>query len=585
MAFGGTGRPENRFKVNRALLPVKAHYFLFMAALSAALPFRTVFCKQLGVSATAVGVIFTAVPFTKLIANPIIGAILDYFKRFRLSLTLIMIIVATSHLAMVFVPPRAAKMYSPFITTANLSCGSRIDPKVTFPCPTMFDSCFVKSEIKSCSFVCEACIAYPSVSANQQYWNNQVCSTECDSNKLFQLTFDVLLKSSEKETSNIKVINESVNFSRTFEKGDTASLPCPCNGELQCFSGGCARHLNECAVSCDGEVFAEEKDDEVFISMQFWVLLVLMCISSVAFSAVMFIMDAATYEILNDKPHKYGEQRLWGTAGWGLGALAGGYLNQLVTGNSTEIDYSPGFYLLVALSMLDLLPLMKMEVHNVNYSSNILVDVGKLFCKLPVLFNIIMVYFIGVLSGLIWNYQFWFMEEIGSSQLLLGLSQTVECFLAEIPCFLIAGWVIKMVGHWNCMSITLICFGFRYLCFAYMKDPWLTLPVGLLHGPTFGLFYSSMTMYAKTEAPPGTEATVQALLSVAFEGVGAATGSILGGIGFDTIGSRTTFLYATASSFGLLILNVAIHLILLRKQKSDSSSKNVEEASSDMIPI
>ncbi|KFM80166.1 Major facilitator superfamily domain-containing protein 6-B, partial [Stegodyphus mimosarum] len=109
-----------------------------------------------------------------------------------------------------------------------------------------------------------------------------------------------------------------------------------------------------------------------------------------------------------------------------------------------------------------------------------------------------------------------------------------------------------------------------------MRDPWLTLPVALLHGPTFGIFYASMTMYGKTEAPPGTEASVQALLAVAFEGVGAGIGSILGGIGFDKFGSRNTFLYAAVASFILLMLNLFAHLLLLRTEKYKEPERTME---------
>ncbi|GBO27361.1 hypothetical protein AVEN_152229-1 [Araneus ventricosus] len=192
-----------------------------------------------------------------------------------------------------------------------------------------------------------------------------------------------------------------------------------------------------------------------------------------------------------------------------------------------------------------------------------------------------MVYTIGVLSGLLWNYQFWFMEEIGASQVLLGLSQTVECLVAEVPCFLISGWVVRKIGYVNCNSLTLFCFGLRYLCFFFMWDPWMTLPVGLLNGPTFGIFFASMTMYGKTEAPPGTEATVQSLLAMSFEGVGAGTGSILGGIGIDKFGSRNTFLISSIVSFVLFVVNVLLHIFVLRRrvkepfEKSKSSSKGI----------
>ena len=46
------------------------------------------------------------------------------------------------------------------------------------------------------------------------------------------------------------------------------------------------------------------------------------------------------------------------------------------------------------------------------------------------------------------------------------------------------------------------------------------LPIEVLQGLTYGLFYSTMATYASVVALPGTEATMQAMVSAAFEGLG-----------------------------------------------------------------
>ena len=42
----------------------------------------------------------------------------------------------------------------------------------------------------------------------------------------------------------------------------------------------------------------------------------------------------------------------------------------------------------------------------------------------------------------------------------------------------------------------------------------------LLHGITFGVFYSVMATYASVLSPPGSAATVQGIFGAAFEGFG-----------------------------------------------------------------
>ncbi|CAL1299104.1 unnamed protein product [Larinioides sclopetarius] len=632
-------------KIDTLLLPMKIHYFLFMGALACALPFRTVFVKQLGISATAVGVIFLAIPFFKILTNPLFGLLVDHFKKFRLTIAILMLVVAVTHVAMVFIPP--------LVTSENLELNAEnLQTVVEYVCPlhnhrpyiNMYNefqtesdgnaphvSCEVKcqkaswqiseltEEYESCdknisgvfmvnfkirNYRFEFLIANESYvrlrnstrklvrinEGNMKSWHKfrkvdcpekQNCFIHTDRNWAKNAKNDFNLTNNMENQELSFNTKKELNFSS--EANDTKHYftfiaenlymiqslnnysDCLCKQRLSCVT-------TKCNYLMDQELIPA--NEEEFLSYQFWSLFFLIAISSTFFCAVLFLIDAMCYEMLGNRKEDYGLQRLWGTIGWGIGALVGGYINQLISPDPTNIDYSLSFYLLGVLIIIDLIPIYKLQIDDVKYSSNICKDIYSLLSKTDIVINIIIVYTIGVLSGLLWNYQFWFMEEIGASQVLLGLSQTVECLVAEVPCLLISGWVVRKIGYVNCNSLTLFCFGLRYLFFGFMRDPWMTLPVGLLNGPTFGIFFASMTMYGKTQAPPGTEATVQSLLAMSFEGVGAGTGSILGGIGFDKFGSRNTFLISSIVSFVLFIINVLLHIFVLRRRVKEPSKKS-----------
>lgn len=59
------------------------------------------------------------------------------------------------------------------------------------------------------------------------------------------------------------------------------------------------------------------------------------------------------------------------------------------------------------------------------------------------------------------------------------------------------------------MSLVLFTFGVRFLLYSVLKNPWLVLPIELMNGITFGIFYATMASYANIISPPGTEATIQ----------------------------------------------------------------------------
>jgi len=100
---------------------------------------------------------------------------------------------------------------------------------------------------------------------------------------------------------------------------------------------------------------------------------------------------------------------------------------------------------------------------------------------------------------------------------------------------------LKRLGHVNAMTMVLIMFGMRFLIYSFIDNPWLVLPVELLNGVTFGLFYATMTSYASVIAPPGTATTIQGLVGGLFEGFGVAAGSFFGGLLFHNYGGATTY--------------------------------------------
>lgn len=635
-------------KVNRRLLPIKFHYFLFWTALACALPFRTVFAKHLGISATALGVIYLVIPFIKIATNPLFGFLLDYFKRFRLTLSVIMLLVSLCHVVMVFIPPRTLKS----VIRTNIT-GDDFQLKVSYLClndnglsfcdPTFLihneyrvshDPTISKSKI-TCDVKCSS-------SRNRSISN---AGRQCREKMNFEFNYLVSNISScdtdiKMQSGQLKVFSEddsvvvALNITRTTDLKSWILSPNNCSVELekritflpmsvrQRFAIGnqsgedtletyvandvhnalqenldlnSGRYFalseypvlqlktllgekNHVASSCGLEFACQTKEcffnpeqitakESEYLSVQFWSLFMLIEVSSVALSVVIFLTDTICYELLQDRQEKYGQQRFWGTLGWGTGALVGGYINEIFTSESGEIDYTFSFCLSGVLAVIDLTAMCQLKVKDLKYSSNIWKDVCCLFTKMNIVYNILIVYFIGIFSGFIWHYQFWFMEEIGSSQVLLGLSQTFEAMF-EIPCFIVSGWIIRTFGHDHCNSITLLCLALRYLSFFFMYDPWWMLASAILHGPTFGLFYASLTMHAKKIAPPGTEATVQSLLCLFFEGIGVATGSILGGMGLDYFGSRKSFLYAAVLNFMVLFINILMSIYLKKSTKN-----------------
>ena len=61
------------------------------------------------------------------------------------------------------------------------------------------------------------------------------------------------------------------------------------------------------------------------IQNNLWIILISMLISDATYAPCSVLADAAVVNSLSDST-KYGQVRMWGTAGWGITALGGGYM-------------------------------------------------------------------------------------------------------------------------------------------------------------------------------------------------------------------------------------------------------------------
>lgn len=91
---------------------------------------------------------------------------------------------------------------------------------------------------------------------------------------------------------------------------------------------------------------------------------------------------------------------------------------------------------------------------------------------------------------------------------LQGLAQGVQCFGGEIPFYFCSGWIIRKLGHRNCMSLVLGSMAIRMYLYTVIWNPVWIILIELLNGISFALGYSVMMSYAKIIAPPDTINTI-----------------------------------------------------------------------------
>jgi MFS family permease len=179
------------------------------------------------------------------------------------------------------------------------------------------------------------------------------------------------------------------------------------------------------------------------------------------------------------------------------------------------------------------------KIKNKNFSQKL----GLLLSSPEALLFFATVTVMGYAVGTIESFLFLFLEDLGGSETLMGLTLTVTC-IAETLIFYYASNIMQYFGLDGCFHLCFIAFLVRlgsYATLSHWKTPWAVLPVELLHGITFGLTWSAGTAKSALIAPAGLEATTQSAFQGFMFGLGYGTGGFMAGRKYNLNGPEAVF--------------------------------------------
>ncbi|KAG9508634.1 hypothetical protein GZH46_02864 [Fragariocoptes setiger] len=192
----------------------------------------------------------------------------------------------------------------------------------------------------------------------------------------------------------------------------------------------------------------------------------------------------------------------------------------------------------------------------------------------------------GTFISMQWSYFFLYLEKIYGTnfEFTSGLSMVGQSMLGELPFFILSRKFIECLGRSVTLSVSFMTIGLRYLLYIYLlpnSNVYYVLATEWLQGPNFGLFYVVMTEVGaeysecnhilsqlvgsghienNNETIEATrsalKATMQALVSACYEGLGIGIGSIIGGAIIDSYGFPTLWSVTAYLSIGVGILNM-----------------------------
>jgi PPP family 3-phenylpropionic acid transporter len=248
----------------------------------------------------------------------------------------------------------------------------------------------------------------------------------------------------------------------------------------------------------------------------------------------------------------YGRMRLWGSVGYVLAALVGGAL--LSGGIASTAGVLPPLTMWLALGGT-FLATLKLRGPGEEAVRPRATDVRALLAE-PRLRILLIV---GVLHWMCMApYNVYFgilLDGLGLPPFAWGLS-FAGGVVAEM---LVLLWFHHLKPRFELDTLLAVAFGasaLRWLAVATVRVPWLLVALQVLHGLTFGLFWSAAIAFIADAVPPALRATGQALLVVAIN-LGSAVGYPLTGRVFDAAGPRALFLLAAVGELAPLAVVLA----------------------------
>lgn len=255
------------------------------------------------------------------------------------------------------------------------------------------------------------------------------------------------------------------------------------------------------------------------LNVGFIELIAVTFIMALFYNTLQPVLDSMALQIAKHNPKfSYGTLRFYGAAGYSFTAIITGQFIDAV--NITAIFIVSAITMLLAFFFSFWLPDEKNENEQVGAYNN----VWGVIKNPQLLFLLTCVFLVSVGATSIWNFYSAYLKENGASDSLVGYGLSFQG-LCELPIFYFSARIILKLGLKTTLLITALATVLRLLLYYFIKIPVATIPVELLHGLSWSLFWVACVEYVNKLVNERWQATGQSLLYAAYFGAGAIAGN------------------------------------------------------------
>jgi PPP family 3-phenylpropionic acid transporter len=244
-------------------------------------------------------------------------------------------------------------------------------------------------------------------------------------------------------------------------------------------------------------------------------LIAVTVVMSLFYNTIQPVLDSMALQIAKrDSKFSYGTLRFFGAAGFAFTTIITGQVIDAVDITVIFIVSAITMFLAFVFSFF-----LKDELHE-KTTVRAYGNVWEVIRARSLQFLLLCVFLVSLASTTIWNFYSAYLKGNGASDSLVGYGLSFQG-LCELPIFYFSARIILRLGLKTTLIITVLATVIRMTLYYLIENPIATLPVELLHGFSWSLFWVVCVEYVNKLVDEHWLATGQSLLYAAYFGIGA----------------------------------------------------------------
>lgn len=295
----------------------------------------------------------------------------------------------------------------------------------------------------------------------------------------------------------------------------------------------------------------------VFNNTSFKFLLPSVFIFNVFCFPIIPLTDSLTLAMAAKTGTHYGKFRLWGSLGFAVSALFFGIFFRWQ--GLYYFSYCYFSLLFICLIISFFLNDALYKGRKANFS-----DIKQLITNRRVISFLLLTTLLSLSNRANDSFMGIFIRQLGGGAELVGYAWAAAA-LSEVPVMFICGILFSRFSELRLLALAALVFSVRWALFFTIVNPWLTVPIQLLNGLSFGLFFLSSVSYLTKLVPDRLRSSGQGLLSSFLGGLAGIAGATIGGAIMSSLGPR--YLYASC-----FLLALTASFLFLHRERAESAA-------------